>query len=148
MTLPNEESLDLALGSSFTISRLKRKNSITKEPEEVLWITTPFYDTKNDVIYLTVRETQNSKGEKLLYISDERYASDFLWSVMTFRPKAKKAVKMIKKIIKNNNAIFQNGFLFIRLLPEEGKNDVLVAEQIKNLTRIILIVTALPLTMK
>jgi len=148
MALPDTNKLEEALGSSFVITELMRMNPETKIQETVLRVTTPFYDTKNDAIYVTIRESINARGEKLLYISDEKYASNFLWSVFTFRPKAKQADKMIRKIIRFNNTDFNNGYLFIRLLPDEGRDVHLVSEQIKNLTRIFLIVTSLPLTMK
>lgn len=148
MALPDTNKLEEALGSSFVITELMRMNPETKIQETVLRVTTPFYDTKNDAIYVTIRESINARGEKLLYISDEKYASNFLWSVFTFRPKAKQADKMIRKIIRFNNTDFNNGYLFIRLLPDEGRDAHLVSEQIKNLTRIVLIVTSLPLTMK
>lgn len=148
MALPDTNKLEESLGSSFVITELMRMNPETKIQETVLRVTTPFYDTKNDAIYVTIRESINARGEKLLYISDEKYASNFLWSVFTFRPKAKQADKMIRKIIRFNNTDFNNGYLFIRLLPDEGRDVHLVSEQIKNLTRIVLIVTSLPLTMK
>lgn len=147
MALPSVDTLQLALGSSFSVSELERTNEVSGKVETVLWILTPFLDTKNDAIYVTLRESENSDGNTLLYISDERYASDFLWSIPMFRTQGKKALKMVRKLIRHNNTVLHNGYLFIRLLPEEGKDPVFVANQIKNLTRIILIVTSLPITM-
>lgn len=147
MALPNVDTLQLALGTSFSVSQLERTNDVTGKPETVLWILTPFLDTKNDSIYVTVRESENSDGVPILYVSDERYASDFLWSIPLFRTKGKKAVKMVKKLIRHNNTVLNNGYLFIRMRPEEGRDEMFVASQIKNLTRIILIVTSLPITM-
>lgn len=147
MALPDVDTLQLALGSSFSVSELTRTNEETGKPENVLWVLTPFLDTKNDSIYLTVRESENNDGNSLIYISDERYASDFLWSIPLFRTQGKKAVKMVKKLIRHNNTVLNNGYLFIRLRPEEGRDASFVANQIKNLTRIIMIVTSLPITM-
>lgn len=147
MALPNVDSLQLALGSSFSVSEITRTNEVTGKPETVLWVLTPFLDTKNDAIYVTVRESENNDGMSLIYISDERYASDFLWSIPLFRPQGKKAVKMVRKLIRHNNTVLNNGYLFIRIRPEEARDASFLANQIKNLTRIILIVTSLPITM-
>lgn len=145
MSLPNVDRLRLALGTSFKVSKITQTNKKTKKQEPILWIVTPFLDTKNNPIYISVREQTNGAGDTLLYISDDQYASSFLWDLKSFRPKAKKARRAIEKMIENNNTVLNNGYLFIRLLPKDGNDEILVAEQIKNLTRIVLLATGLPL---